>query len=603
MPTKCSCESLYRMFFSGLFLAGLICSLAFSGCAASDSSGSRYWPNQELPTGLIRTVPHEDFEPLTGPEGNKVPGSFAAEHVMVQSISGLAARAVNQGRLDELVWITVGSPDGGLNIEYDRSFQWMVNKFDIEDRGVFSSWELIDRYSGKGIIKGYVLYSYDHSEGDAYEQRRENIDESVNAATMMASLLNGVLIEESMEEQAKEHGLELLYDARGVSVSEVFAEHKDKFNPRVAVTADPKAPNLRDTAIAYNLAVSFDTEEQTDQLYDWLEPPGTILGWNWGAEVRHTDLVSTYGHFHTASNWTLNLPFFLACQKEDVPPVEPLDPQKIDFDSDEINVSFVMSDGDNLSWMLSDFTDHHYWANEHSGEFPFGWGIAAANLRPAGSAVLDYLNRNRPQSASYIDFAGGYFFPDRFAVKRGSEERERLLRKKARRIWDEIEPTGIRTIKFICLDIDSKEAMQAYKIFAEEMDGLIGMFAMQYHPYEAGAGKTYWVENRKGMEIPVVTPKFAIWDTTGTGRGDPLLTAERINNLAKGENAGKKNIWTVIHAWSEFPQLETNRGLDAVKLCVDKLDDQVRVVNPEELLWRIRMEKRPEQTKILVNQQ
>ena len=64
-----------------------------------------------------------------------------------------------------------------------------------------------------------------------------------------------------------------------------------------------------------------------------------------------------------------------------------------------------------------------------------------------------------------------------------------------------------------------------------------------------------------------------------------------------------------VHAWSNFsdhgqtedPLIENQsgdiRGAGAAKLCAGHLNDSFEVVNMQELVWRLRMSQRPEQTK------
>jgi len=55
---------------------------------------SRWWPPQAMPKALVRT-----------PNGNDFPAPRASSEMMVQSVAGLAAKAVNDGRGDEMVWV------------------------------------------------------------------------------------------------------------------------------------------------------------------------------------------------------------------------------------------------------------------------------------------------------------------------------------------------------------------------------------------------------------------------------------------------------------------------------------------------------------------
>ena len=47
-------------------------------------------------------------------------------------------------------------------------------------------------------------------------------------------------------------------------------------------------------------------------------------------------------------------------------------------------------------------------------------------------------------------------------------------------------------------DYDSPDALEAYETIARETDQLLAILVFQYAPYEAGAGKTFWVKDRRG---------------------------------------------------------------------------------------------------------
>ena len=54
--------------------------------------------------------------------------------------------------------------------------------------------------------------------------------------------------------------------------------------------------------------------------------------------------------------------------------------------------------------------------------------------------------------------------------------------------------TGAKVFGFICIDVNSTQAMEAYQIFAEEIKELVGMYAVQYASYHGGHGKILWVK-------------------------------------------------------------------------------------------------------------
>ena len=70
--------------------------------------------------------------------------------MMLQSIAGLAAKAVNEKSGDEMVWVDNGK--GDLEEWYSRFLSEHPN---LEKRGTFAPWQLVDRYAERGIINGY----------------------------------------------------------------------------------------------------------------------------------------------------------------------------------------------------------------------------------------------------------------------------------------------------------------------------------------------------------------------------------------------------------------------------------------------------------------
>lgn len=577
---------------------------------------SRWWPVQKAPAGVVRTIPIDDFETEAGPGGERMSGWLGTTHILVQSVAGLAAQAVNEGRCDEMVWITHTS---GM---YPYWYTKMVERLGFEERGVFTPWQLVERYRKMGVIKGYILYSYDDSEGRLYE-KRDNIDPSSNTATVVAGLMQGILIEESQEEKAVAMGLPKLFDTRGRTSEWIFNHFEKMLNRRLLLTIDPKAPHNRAMAIAHKSMVIYGTDEPLGRILEWMEPPSPVMGWNCGNEDQHTRPLTECGHFQTASNWAVNLPLLSAgTQDMDLQKVKTVDPRMIDRDSGNHFTTIEMSDGDNLQWMLGNFCDNEsYWANPYNGDFGIGWTVCVGHLAQVAPEVLEYIAATQRPKATIIEHGAGYYYPDEFASKRA--DRWEVLRHHARRINSQLEKSGVKVFSFICQDVKSPEAMKAYQIYAEELETITGMIAFQYYPYDGGDGEIFWFRNSKGIEIPVVTAKFSTWTNARWPRGGtPAKVARLTNEYARQMQAeGKKSFSvTAAHAWSKFlyapgydetaentsrdPEearlQEGQRGLTPLKWLVERLDPTVEVVSPEELLWRVRMEYRPEQTRKVI---
>src|SRR5439155_13022999 len=106
------------------------------------------------------------------------------------------------------------------------------------------------------------------------------MDRSVNVATSLAGLLDGILIDESLEAQARCHALKMLLDARDRTQAWCFETYRARFNRRLLLTQDPRKSNIRDLAIAQGAFTLYGYDEPAVKAMEWLEPPSPILGWN-----------------------------------------------------------------------------------------------------------------------------------------------------------------------------------------------------------------------------------------------------------------------------------------------------------------------------------
>jgi len=567
----------------------------------------RWWPAQALPRAAFRTGNQQEF-----------PEPRAALQMMVQSVAGLAAKAVNEGRGDELVWVDNGNVD--LEDWYARFFTRHPR---LEKRGTFEPWTLVDRYAKQRIIKGYILYRRDKSKEENADPAGR--DSSVNVATSLAGLLDGIIVDEDLERAAKAHGLKLLLDVRTKTQSWCFKTYQEQFNRRMLCTQHPQKPHIRDLAIAQKVFTVYGQDEPTAAAMEWLEPLSPILGWNGGDEFATTDLSTGFGDIQTATDWCMNLPVLMAgSEKLELPKLKSLDPATIDWSDSRSAVSFVSTDGDNVQWIQGNFFHGNdcYWSNPERGKIPFGWSCCFAHLAQLCPQAIEYALATRTPNDWFIEWGGGYYFPDRFGRMRPN--RWELLAAHARRTWNLMKETNSRIIGFNFFQCDSPDARKACEVFAGQTDGLLAIPVFQYAPYEAGAGKTFWVKDRNGIELPVITARYSIWEHANDRErvGTPAKIAREIRQTVEKTPPGQlpRYDWVIDHVWSWFkkaPGTEENsedlsqenaqaeggtRGYSPVTWCAERLPANIRVVSPEELIWRIRMKHDPAQTKKFMSQ-
>jgi hypothetical protein len=571
---------------------------------ASGGAESRWWPTQAVQKTLVR---------LTND-----PGASTSHAMTAQSVAGIAANAVNEGRGDEMVWVDSGNVDAE-----DWLARTSKRQPQVEMRGEFGLWPLIERYAKRDIIKGYILYRADTSKGQLNEYRR-GMDCSVNVATSLAGVLNGIIVDETLEPQARRLGLKLLLDARDKTQAWCFETYKSQFNRAMLCTQDPRKPHVRDLAIAQKAFTTYGDDAPLPAVLGWLAPLSPILGWNGGDEFNTTEMSSRWAHIQTATDWCINLPILMAgTENAGQSRVKNFDPRTIDWKDSRSAVSFISTDGDNVQWFEGNFfrsaDSRNYWSNPERGKIPFGWSCCFAHLAQLCPGAIDYAVSTQSPNDTFIEWGGGYYFPDLFATQR--PDRWALLAQHARRTWTLMEKSNTRIIGFNVARFDSPDARRAYEVFAGQTGGLLAILVFQYDAYEAGGGQTFWVKDRNGVDVPVVSARYSIWSQANRPRaGTPAKVAREIRQTVEHVPSSElpRYDWVIAHVWSYFkpaPGIDEHaedmpqenaaanggvRGYAPATWCAARLPSTIRSVSPEELIWRIRMKHNPAETQRLI---
>lgn len=550
-----------------------------------------WWPNQKAPSAILEFKEGADY----------------GENTLAYSLSGLMARAVNNGESDKMIWMQTS------NRSYEKWYDSLLGRLDIQVQGAYDAKELLEACMQEIDIQGYVLFKKPKSfDWYTYNERE---DASYNVACMYAGVLGAVTIEEGMEDIAKEAGLELLKDAREISSNACYRELKDQLDKNSIVTMHPARPNLRDFAIAHKSPIGFGVNDFVSKLLERTNPGSALSGWNIGGESDFVIPATVYGIINTANNWCLNYLILSSNSvNEELPKLKSLDPTTIDYEQGNHFHSFVMSDGDNMQWTIGSFLlSDDYWSNPYLSSLPVSFTSCPSNIAMMAPDAYIEMVKTQKENISVIEYGGGYHYPDLFASKRG-EDAPVITREFVKKVNVHMKRTGTKVFGFIVHDLDSKEAMDAYQIYVEELEDIAGIIAVQYAPYHGGLGDIYWFKNKKGIEIPIVTATYSMWKDLHMMEdyaGNPKTLPAKINRDVEKNILENKNTysWTSVHAWSKFhnPSYPNNpnelaTGVSPVKWTSEKLMDEVKVVSIEELLWRIRMEHNPEETKKLIYQ-
>ncbi len=588
-------------------------------CVASGGEPVQYWPKFPHPKVLYVTCAMDDLPPVG--EGDPG-GSFGALNFTLHSLAGLAAHEVAEGTGDILLWLDLPT-NRGYSLWRDEVLRITgARRVDRPD-----PFALIEEFVERGVVKGYILYRADGSERNPYDappKDGRNYNNSANVATMLARDLGAVIVEEKAEPRFREMGLKRLLDVRDKTEEWVFENRRDTLSRERVLVVDPKVPHMRDYAVATGTFCIFGISPVTDKILAWLEPNAPAYGWGGGDEYSFTSQLSRFGHYTTASNWIHNLPAISTVRAgEDVPwdalrvnRQATVDPLALDWPEDGRYTSFVMSDGNNFMWFLGDFlTNESYWQAPSRGSFPFAWTVPVCDMVQAGVPALAHLVRTASPNDYIMMHDAGYFYFDEYAIELPNpmEVLERKIEQDAERMAD----LGIRVLSPLVMRWDSEASIRAYELLAKKIPGLVAILPIQYAPYYGGLGRVLWVENGDGVPIPVISARYGLWGnlTQWEKNGPPAVVAAELNKQPRGIAADveERYDWTIVHAWSWFKRADTTddplaeevdqaqaprmaeaeRAFEPVAWTVERLDPKVRVVTPEELAWRVRIQGRP----------
>ena len=321
-----------------------------------------------------------------------------------------------------------------------------------------------------------------------------------------------------------------------------------------------------------------------------MKPVGTVLGWNAGDERAAVLQATSEGHVVVPCDWALNVPALSVGADEAVSDLPRFGTPSAASQSRLPGVALVMSDGDNLQWMLTSFTHNaNYWANEQRAKHPFTWGLPVADLVHLAPDVYRYLVETQGARTSILCHFG-YWYPDRFAEARGARERQLLLEEVGRQCEKVFAKTGTHFLTFLADDPGSSAARESYQVLARTSPSMTGMFAIAYDPYEGGEGKTYWADSSAGRRIPVTTAAYALWQTTSKKRpfaGDPEMLSRKILQAASPGSVD----WVIVHAWSEFAPpagIAKFLGVGPTVQLADLLEGKVEILTAEALVDRLK---------------
>ncbi len=505
--------------------------------------------------------------------------------LLCQSLAGIVNSAMDEGKTDVGIWLDVSG----------KSYELSKNNLGGEI-GRQTGIELLTKEYGpvdgieadvKKLVDGYVLTDVVSN------------PESGVVATVASHVYNSIIVDVRDKEYFDALGYKMKYDARAKTTADAWLEFKDKCNNEALVVMPVKTSELREFAIKnrlfcvnLNKAYGSVSQGQNVQLFNeilaWMKPNAPVLGWEHGvSEDSFVGLASNAGHPLLASDWSYNhtLTSIDYKNRQDGILAKVTNPRSINYGAGSRFVSFFLSDGDNYQWVMGDSFMNDFYCQEERTASKMSFSLCAEALSQLAPAQLGNIFNLQGSANTIIEsFGGGYYYADTYSISGDRSENLKII---AERAASHMRQHRIKVLELIATDVYSQKAQEAYKVFIEANDQLEGIIAIQYSPYNGGHGKIFWETNSAGYDIPVVTAKYSLWQGGSDGQGDPATIASAINS-------GQDSLALVcVHAWSDF---DGKRASSAALSCLKNAGASFKPANVQELIWRIRMRHRKEQT-------
>ena len=329
-----------------------------------------------------------------------------AEQFLFSSLQGLA----NQS--DQGIYCVCNNFNG-LDFSPLAAELWLT-KIAVPQTIFNDAWSLLRQYKD---IKTYILC-------DIF-----NHPDSANIASSLSGILGALTVDVSLESKIKGLGYNLALDVTHMSFQTFLDTYHSQFTLEFMVELDNAFSGAKPTGIAWgprDLAIAFKEivvfgQDQRDRVMKLTQDCIAIYGWNTagGNEGKTITDVSGHGDYYIAADAAFNVSIFCQLDMSPLPvpsPARPVQPQK---SSNTKYVAFMMSDGDNLQWLLNRGNCPYWWGSSYRGQFPIGWTMAPALFYQAPSVWNYYVSTMSAQDEFICGASGiGYVFQNIAATKK-----------------------------------------------------------------------------------------------------------------------------------------------------------------------------------------
>ncbi len=278
-----------------------------------------------------------------------------------------------------------------------------------------------------------------------------------------------------------------------------------------------------------------------------MQPNSALLGW--GSENDLVLAASEHGlHVH-AADFANNLSTFTnfnVTAQQHQPSMD------TDIIPNRHTVCFIMTDGDNVQWLLGDFADNARWyGSPHRGQVPIGWTVSPALAELAPTVLKNLYDTARTGDYFIAGPSGmGYLYPDDFnPIDSAAAISDRMMQK-----------ADLSIVNVIC-NLWEPQTLAPY-LAQPHIDGMF--FYSFSDGYTALNGHSQCFYGK-----PMISARYTLWQSYSSA---PIL-ARSVAALPKDPTDPNAYTLVSVHVW--------DHSVDSVIAAAQLFDSTIRVVAPD----------------------
>lgn len=468
-----------------------------------------------------------------------------AQILTVESLQGLLAQTKPR------IYMISGTNDG-----YTLALNYLEENYGVTADLTYESdfIGLLNHF--KNYIKGYIYYAT--TPGDA----------QIDIALSMAGIKDAIVVCSADEQDVAGLGIKQVADVSGETYQQFINEYKPAMSTRVMcyqTSAGNKAQYLADYAVFGKAFFYYGdlSDPVTSQVFSDMTPNSALLGW--GSDeyglVQDASRKSIMVH---AADYAKDLSVLSNFSADTKQQSHITDPKVIDSMH---TVCFLMTDGDNLQWVLSNFeTDPMWYASPYRGKLNLGWTVSPAMCELAPTVLKSYYDREGKSEGGRDYFVAGpsglgYMYPEFYPNLGSYASLTAAFMKKA----------DLTIVNVIGGSSPPNIPLSSLVPYANQSQ-ISAVFYYPYSNYAGCGGQIAWLNGK-----PVITARYNLWSAQYES---PQSLAAKLNNASTDITSPDGYTLVAVHVWTQ--------SVGDVYKCVSLLSNHVRVVPPDEFVALIK---------------